>query len=158
MYLYDQDIIKLVFTASSKAFFQKRFIFIFGCTGSSFLSMGFLQLQGVRATLQLCYVGFSVLWITGSRVRGLQQLLLMSTIIAACGLLSTGSGVVGPGLSLPTAHGIFQDQGSKAGVPLHCKQILNHWTTGKASRRTFLSETAFLYFFLLQISASVESK
>ena len=54
-------------------------------------------------------------------------------------LLGMGASVVVVhGLSCPAACGIFPDQGSNR-CPLHCKQILNHWTTREVPIFTFLN-------------------
>ena len=55
----------------------KKYLFIFGCTESSLLSVGFLQVRQV-GLLSSCRAGFSlqwllVLWSTVSRVHGLLQ-------------------------------------------------------------------------------------
>ena len=89
------------------------FIFIFGCGGSSFLCVGFLQLRRVGATL--CCGGrashwWLLLWSTGSRHVG--------SVVVACGLQSAGSVFVAHGLSCSAACGIFPDQGSNL-CPLH---------------------------------------
>ena len=43
--------------------FKKCFIYLFGCTGSLLLCMGFLQLWWTGATLQLWHVGLSLQWL-----------------------------------------------------------------------------------------------
>ena len=53
------------------------YVFIFGCADALLLCAGFLWLWQVGATLQLWYMGFSLLW-----------LLLWSTGSRACGLSS----------------------------------------------------------------------
>ena len=64
-------------------------------------------------------LGLLFLQSMGSRERRLQQ------------LLHVGSVVVAHRLSCPLACGIFPDQGLNL-CPLHCKVILNHWTTKEA--------------------------
>ena len=78
--------------------------FIFGCTGPLQLHVGFLQLQRAGAPFQLCYMGFSLLWLLFLVEHRLQV---------------SGSVVMAPGLSCPEACWIFLDQGSN----LH----LMHW-------------------------------
>ena len=56
------------------------------------------------------------------------RLLSVAPSVATLRLQSTGSIVVAPGFSCSRAYGIFPDQGSNL-HPLHCRQILNHWTT-----------------------------
>ena len=64
-------------------------LFIFGSAGSSLLHGLFLQLWQVGDTLQLC-AGFSLRWLLllqsmGSRVRRLQQLHHMGSVVATLG-------------------------------------------------------------------------
>ena len=53
-----------------------------------------------------------LLWSTGSRECGLQQLQRMGSVVGAPGLQSTGSIAVVHGLNCSIAYGIFLDQGS----------------------------------------------
>ena len=55
----------------------------------------------------------------------------MGSAVSPRGLQRAGSGAVVHGLSCPKALGIFLAQGSNP-CPLHCRQILNHWTTREA--------------------------
>ena len=87
-----------------------------GCTGSSSLCTGFLQLQGAVAPLQLRCESFSwwwllLLWSTVSRVHRLQQLWHMGSVVGVSWLQSTGSAVVVHKLICSAACGIFLDQG-----------------------------------------------
>ena len=65
----------------------------------------FLQLQGAGAALELPYAGFSSRWL----------LLLWSTVS------STGSTVVGHGLSCSTAYAVFLDQGPNLSLAVEGK-------------------------------------
>ena len=69
------------------------------------------------------------------------------SVVVAPGLWSAGSVVVVQGLSCSATCGIFLDQGSNP-RPLHCKGILNCWTTKEAS---------FTEIFSVQFSCSVVS-
>ena len=95
-------------------YFTYLFIFSFGCTCSLLLSMGFLQLWRVGATLQLWCLGFSLwwllLWFPGS---SMQAQLLWRMGLAA--LYHVGS-----------SHTRDRNR-----VPCIARWILNHWTTGK---------------------------
>ena len=61
--------------------------FIFGCTGSSLLCLGFLYLQ---TTLQLQCVGFSLQWLLAAehrlQVHGFQQLQRVASTVVTCWL------------------------------------------------------------------------
>ena len=78
------------------------YLFIFGCFGSSFLCVGFLQLRQAGATLR-----------RGAWASHYRGLLLWST-----GSRRAGSVVVAHGPSCSAACGIFLDQGSNP-CPLH---------------------------------------
>ena len=125
------------FTAGSKT--QKFLSFsFFDCAGSPLLCAGFLQLQRAGATLQLRGLSFVMqrrllLWSTGSRAPGLQQLPHVGSVVEAPRLQGRGSIVVALGLSCSLTSGIFPDQGSNPcllyGINPMSQQILNHWTT-----------------------------
>ena len=88
---------------------KKKFIYLFGCIGSSLLHVGFLQLRRAGTTLR-CGVrashcgGFSC---CRARALGAQ-----ASVVVARGLQSAGSVVVVHGLHCSAACGIFLDQGS----------------------------------------------
>ena len=90
-------------------------LLIFGCTGSSLLCEGFLQLQQARAMLrcgaQASYCG------SFSCCRA-QALGVKASVVATLGLWSTGSVVVTHWPSCSEACGIFPDQGWNTS-PLH---------------------------------------
>ena len=81
---------------------------------------------------------------TGSRVRGLQQLLCLSSVVVAHGLQSAGSVVVAHGLSCSAACGIFPDQGSNP-CPLHWQVDSYHCATGEVLRYLLLVAAINLY-------------
>ena len=57
----------------------------------------------------------------------------VDSVAVAPGLLSTGSIVWHMGLVAPRQSGLFPDQGSNQ-CSLHCRWILNHWTTREVLR------------------------
>ena len=99
------------------SFFNILFIclFIFGCTGSSLLRTGFLQLWRAAATLH-CSVQAS--HCGGFSCCGARALAARASVVVARGLQSAGSVVVEHGLSCSVACGIFPDQGLNP-YPLH---------------------------------------
>ena len=84
------------------------FFLIFGCTGSSLLCAGFLQLQRAGATL-CC--GARASHCSGFSCCGARALSAGASGVVARGLQSAGSVAVAQGLSCSTACGIFPDQG-----------------------------------------------
>ena len=91
---------------------QKKIIlfiysFIFGCAGSSLLHRFFSRCSEWGATLQLQS--------TDSRLRGLQQLQHMSSVVAAPRIYSTGSVVAAHRPSCSATYP-FPDQGSNPGL------------------------------------------
>ena len=85
-------------------FIYFRIFIFFGCTGSLFLHMGFLQLQQAQAALCLWCMGSSLWWLLGTE-NGLWG--EWASIVAALGLSSCGTRVC-----CSTACGVFLDQGS----------------------------------------------
>ena len=100
------------FLTSIFGFFAFIYLFIFGCSESSLLNSGFLQLQQAGATLQLQCAGFSLLWL----------LLLWSS------LCSMASVAVCPGI-VALRHVESSRSRNQTGVPCIGRQIVNHWTT-----------------------------
>ena len=87
------------------------YVFIWGCTGSSLLCVGFLQLRQARASLQLQCSGFSLQWL----------LLLEST-----GLRASAQQLWHFVASKHVESSWTRDQ---THVPHIGRQTLNHWTT-----------------------------
>ena len=92
--------------------------------------------------------GFSLrwlllLWSTGSRASGLQQLWCTSLVAVACGLYSAGSVVVAHGLSCSTGlvaprHVRSSRIRDQTHVPCVGRRILNHCTTREVQTELFL--------------------
>ena len=102
-----------IFNVLLHIFFLKilnNYLFIFGCTGSSLLSAGLLQLWQPAATFELGCVGFSLQWL----------LLLWSMGLAAPRHVGS-SGAKDQ-----------RDQSSNLHFPCTARQILNHWATREA--------------------------
>ena len=85
--------------------------FFFGCTGSSLLCTGFLQLRCKGFSLP----GLLLLLLLEHRLQG-----TWASVVAAHRLQSPGSLVVACGISCPATCGIFPDEGLNP-CPLHCK-------------------------------------
>ena len=99
----------------------QQFHFIFACTGSSLLRMGFSLgvAKGLYSlvVIQLCaWASRCRAWAPGA---WLWQLPCVGSLVVAPGLQSTGSEVVARGVSCSAARGIFLGQGSNS--------CLLHW-------------------------------
>ena len=131
-------------------FFEKS-LFIWFCW-VFMAARAFLQLQQVRATIQLWCTDFSLWWLlllqsAGSRARGLQSLRPTGSVVVAPGLQSIGSILVAHRRGCPMACEIFPDQGSNL--------CLMHWQADslppsqqETPRREF--QNFYVSFFLLK--------
>ena len=130
-------------------------IYFFGCTGSSLLCTGFLQLRLAGATLGC---GVRASHCGGLSCCGAWALGTWASVVAAHGLYNAGSVVVAHGPSRSTACGILPDQGSNL-CPLHWQadsQPLRH----QGSPILFYFEDIFIVSqgkYILQISIVVKN-